>query len=256
MEGWVKLHRKFLKWEWYDDANTKIVFLHLLLTCNHEKKRWRRHEINPGERIIGLEKFGKEIGLSLQQVRTALDKLESTNEITKQSGASFTLVKLNKWDEYQLGNKVNNKRITNEQQTSNKRVTTTKECKNERMKEVSTVSVDTNSASPRDLYENKKAKGNSMSLQDFEIFWNMYPNKVNRKKALEKFLKLNSSLLDAILSGLKAAISSPDWTKDGGKYVPHPTTWINGERWNDKIITNKPKTFNLPKYDPSERHKA
>lgn len=24
-----------------------------------------------------------------------------------------------------------------------------------------------------------------------------------------------------------------DWQKDGGQYIPLPTTWLNGERWED-----------------------
>ena len=39
--GWIKLHRKFLKWEWYSDINTKSLFLHLLLTANHKDKQWQ-----------------------------------------------------------------------------------------------------------------------------------------------------------------------------------------------------------------------
>ncbi|MNY63023.1 hypothetical protein D3C86_1999290 [compost metagenome] len=31
---------------------------------------------------------------------------------------------------------------------------------------------------------------------------------------------------------------SHDWLKDGGKYVPMPTTWLNGRRWEDEVKTN------------------
>ena len=39
--GWIKLHRKFKEWEWYQDENTKSVFIHLLLDANHKDKKWR-----------------------------------------------------------------------------------------------------------------------------------------------------------------------------------------------------------------------
>jgi len=153
MEGWIKIHRKLLEWEWYDDTNTKVLFIHLLLKCNHKKKKWRGKEINPGEIIIGITEFGAQIGLSRQQVRTSFNKLISTNEITIYSTPNYSLVKLNKWDDYQTDNQQNNQRITNEQPTNNQRITTTKECKKERKKELSTVSKDTNSALPRVQYE-------------------------------------------------------------------------------------------------------
>ena len=51
MEGWIKLHRKILDWEWYDDINTKVLFLHLLLTANHEEQKWRGKIIERGQLI-------------------------------------------------------------------------------------------------------------------------------------------------------------------------------------------------------------
>lgn len=42
MDGWIKLHRKLINWEWYQDTNVKVVFLHLLLIANHEDKKWQR----------------------------------------------------------------------------------------------------------------------------------------------------------------------------------------------------------------------
>lgn len=38
MEGWISLYRKILNWEWYSDANTFRLFIHLLLQANHEEK--------------------------------------------------------------------------------------------------------------------------------------------------------------------------------------------------------------------------
>lgn len=134
--GWIKIHRKLLSWEWYDDINTKCLFFHLLLKCNHTQKKWRGIVINPGEIIIGIEEFGRQIGLTRQQARTAFSKLKSTNEITIKTSNSFTLIKLNNWGSYQENNQQDNQRITNEQPTDNQRITTTKECKNERMKEL------------------------------------------------------------------------------------------------------------------------
>lgn len=134
-KGWIKLHRKLIEWEWYDDVNVMRVFTHLLLTCNHKKKKWRGIVVKAGEKITSYAKLAEGANLSVQQVRTALGKLESTGEITRRPHSKFTLLKLNSWSEYQE----DNKQITNKQQTNNKQITTNKNEKNEkneRMKEI------------------------------------------------------------------------------------------------------------------------
>lgn len=140
MEGWIKLYRKFLNWEWYEDNNTKIVFLHLLLTANHVDKKWKGITIKRGERLTSINNLSEEIHLKNQQTRTALNKLKSTNEITTKATNRYTLITIEKYNDYQVNdnkdNKQNNKQITNEQQTNNnqnnKRVTTTKERKEDK----------------------------------------------------------------------------------------------------------------------------
>ena len=53
-------------------------------------------------------------------------------------------------------------------------------------------------------------------------------------KAYQK-LKADSALLDKLLNALERQKQSPAWKKDGGQYIPHPATWLNGHRWEDEI---------------------
>ncbi len=73
-----------------------------------------------------------------------------------------------------------------------------------------------------------------MDISHFEKFWSIYPNKINKKKASELFLKLDVTLITAILAAVEKQKLTESWFKDGGKYVPYPTTWLSGERWNDE----------------------
>lgn len=109
MDGWIKIHRKFLDWEWYDDINTKVVFLHLLLLANHEDKNWRGQIILRGQLVTSINNLSKSIGLSAQQTRTSLNKLKSTNEITIKSTNKYTTVTIVKYNDYQVNENKNNK---------------------------------------------------------------------------------------------------------------------------------------------------
>ena len=90
LNGYIKLHRKLVDWEWYTDVNVKVVFLHLLLTASFRKTSYQGMEILPGQVIVGTHALAVNTGLSRQQVRTALNKLASTNEITIKSTNTLT----------------------------------------------------------------------------------------------------------------------------------------------------------------------
>lgn len=122
MEWFVQLHKKICDWEWYTDIPTCKLFFHILLKCNYKEAKWKWKVINPWEFITSLEHLSLETGLTRQQVRTAINKLKSTWEITHYSTNEYTTLALNNWESY---NTRDNIPITNEQQTNNKRITTT-----------------------------------------------------------------------------------------------------------------------------------
>ena len=136
--GWVKIHRKFEKWEWYTDIPVKVLFLHLILQANHEDQKWQGKEIKRGQCVVGSVKLAEETGLSRQQVRTALDKLKSTGEITTESTNKFTIVTIDNYSLYQAcddaeqptNQPTDNQQITNKQPTNNQQITTNKNVKN------------------------------------------------------------------------------------------------------------------------------
>ena len=101
MGGWILLYRKLLKWEWYSNSAVKGVFIHLLLTANHEDGRWQGIEIKRGETVISLSKLASATGLGIKQVRNALQKLEETGEIERQRAKQYTRIKLLNYCTYQ-----------------------------------------------------------------------------------------------------------------------------------------------------------
>ena len=73
----------------------------------------------------------------------------------------------------------------------------------------------------------------------FSGFWSLYPKKVERKKSEAKWDKLDLATQEIIIADLRKRVLGEKWSKDGGKYIEMPTTYLNGERWNDEIIENK-----------------
>lgn len=127
---YIKLFRKMLTWEWYGDTNTFRLFMHILLKANYEPSRYRGHEIGAGECVFGRKKWAKELKLSEQEIRTAMNHLKATGEITTKATNRFTVIHLEKWEFWQIGEGKATKKLTNNQPTINQQLTTSKESKN------------------------------------------------------------------------------------------------------------------------------
>jgi predicted transcriptional regulator len=117
--GFIKLHRSLLKWEWYDDISTFKVFLHLLLTVNIEDSKWRGEKIPAGARVTSIAKLAEETKLSQQKIRTALKHLELTHELTNKKTSKYTVVTVSNWSKFQQLTRS----LTKKQQTTNKQLT-------------------------------------------------------------------------------------------------------------------------------------
>jgi hypothetical protein len=126
--GWIKLHRQILEWEWYSDNNCFRLFLHLLLKANHKEKRFKGIELKVGSIVTSRDLLARETGLSSQQIRTALNKLISTNEITSETSSQGTILQIVSYEKYQVATN----EITNEQPTSNQQSTTNNNVKKEK----------------------------------------------------------------------------------------------------------------------------
>ena len=88
-------------WEWYSNPTTFCVWMHLLIEANHETKQWHGFEITAGQLVTSLHSLAKSTGLSVQQIRTALNNLKSTHEITMLATKKFSIVTICMYDEYQ-----------------------------------------------------------------------------------------------------------------------------------------------------------
>ena len=107
----------------------------------------------------------------------------------------------------------------------------------ERLPQVSIgkVSIDKNNKNNISCNKNSEIEVLDQKEMWFESFWEIYPKHQDKKKAKQKFLKActNEKEYKAIMDGLRNVL--PVWAKKDTKYIPMPTTWLNGERWNDEV---------------------
>lgn len=101
--GFVVLYRSILNWEWYNDANTFRLFVHLILTANYTSAKWKNRQIDVGQRITSLTKLSQELNLSIKQIRTCLKHLEQTGEVALETSSQYTLITINNYEKYQSG---------------------------------------------------------------------------------------------------------------------------------------------------------
>ena len=139
MSGYVKIHRKITEWEWYGDLNTRVVFLHLIFTANWKDGRFKGIDIPRGSLVTSARNLAEEVGLSIRQTRTALEHLQSTNEVTIKGHGKFSVVEIKNYDEYQATDKQEVNEATNSRQTESQsddeQPTTIEEYKNKKNKE-------------------------------------------------------------------------------------------------------------------------
>lgn len=141
MNGWIKLHRSMLDWEWYRDVNVTKLFIHMLLMASTEDKRWQGVEVKRGDLIASRETLAAGTGLTVQQVRTALNKLRSTGEVTVNQHPKFGVYSIKNYNLYQDINQQSNRQITDDQPAINRQSTTSKEDKNTRKEKLRRESV-------------------------------------------------------------------------------------------------------------------
>ena len=95
----------------------------------------------------------------------------------------------------------------------------------------------------------------------FDRFWESYPRKTAKQEAIKAFEKLkpDAMLIETMVKAIERQKQSAQWQEDGGRYIPHPATWINQRRWEDVLPAKGPeklKVVNAAKYDQREYHES
>ena len=236
--GFISLHRQILDWEWYSDANTFCLFVHLLLIANYVDGRFKGRVIKRGQVVTSLHDLSTKTGLSIQQTKTALKHLQLTGEITNESTSGYRIITVVKYDQFQTPTNLS----TSDQQTTNKRAN--KQLTNELTSEQQQYNNNNNITKEQD---NNNARLRSLA-QRFEDFWSAYPKRTGKENAKKAFAKIDpdEELLTDMIIAIGRQKVSRQWQENGGQFIPYPATWLNGHRWEDDVQEPAPQPAQQP----------
>lgn len=189
--GCVMIHRSITSWEWYTDVPVRVLFEHLILTANWKDAKFRGYDIKRGERICSLQTLEEETGLTIQQLRTALSKLEKTGEIEKSKIEGKTRIRVVNFKKFQKINRratcekdtqqahnsgVDDNGATFHQQTSNISSTNDQQGDKKDNKAINKI-INNNSACAREVFSFPIKGGGSYTLTDekHKDLSDMYP---------------------------------------------------------------------------------
>lgn len=136
MSGYVKIDRKILEWEWWDDINTYRLFSYMVIVANWEAGRFRGITVPRGSFVSSLSSLSDKTKLTVNEVRTALKHLTSSGEVTSKPHGKFTVFTVNNYNLYQGDNteitgisQADNRQATGNPQPVNNLLTTIEEVK-------------------------------------------------------------------------------------------------------------------------------
>jgi hypothetical protein len=255
MSGWIKLHRKIWDWPYASDKDFLVVWIYLLTHAAHESRsvlfNGQRIMLNPGQLVAGRKQIAEKTGVTQSKVQRVLKRLESEQQIEQQANNRSRLISLAGWHLYQeseqpYGQPVNIQRTTDEQP-----VNTYKERKKKK-----------NGKKEKEGYYVPKEKAAPSSLDvEFESFWEGCQKRVAKpaaKKAWMKMRKENRTDLsgDELLAKYNALVESVMAERGTKEFVPHPSTWINQDRWDDEEATQgaegKPAAIEAKHAEPAD----
>ena len=129
-KGWVKLHRQLIDNPIFKNDKLFRVFMYCILKASHSEHDQLVGDVivkvKSGQFVTGRKAISSDNGLTEQNERTALSKLEKLNILTSKPTNKFSLISITNWGKYQQ----DNQQVTSSQPTSNQQVTTNKNGKN------------------------------------------------------------------------------------------------------------------------------
>lgn len=114
--GYIKLDRNILNWEWYGDINTCRLFIHMIVKANWEESRFQGKIVPRGSFVSSFQKLSNETNITVREVRTAINHLKKTGEVTYKSYSKYSVFTVKNYSQYQQNDTQSDKQVTSKRQ--------------------------------------------------------------------------------------------------------------------------------------------
>ena len=129
MKGFILLHRSFLDWEWYKVPSVRIVFEYCLMRANYTDTKIQGIKLKRGQFLTSIPTIAEANGITIQNVRTALKKLEDSGNLTRTTHSKYSIITVVNYNEYQISNS----QLTDNQQSANSQLTDNQQSANSQL---------------------------------------------------------------------------------------------------------------------------
>ena len=224
--GYIKLWRKTIDSEAFADPVLFKLWCLCILSANHKENfvaidgLSRPVQVLPGQFITGRFELHKtfyprkkKTNISPVTLWRKLQTLQNMQNLIINSYSKYSIISICNWPVYQQ----NDHQLINRRSSTDHQLITNKNDKNDK---------------------NDKKEG----IEDFDIFWAIYPKKKKKEDARKAFAVLvknnNFPEVSVLVEAVKAQKNTNDWKKEGGQFIPHPATWLRSGSWQDEIHVN------------------
>lgn len=183
MDGHIKFYRKFLDWGWYQDINTKVLFIHMLLKANWKDGTFMGTTVPRGSFVSSIKSLAYETGLTEREIRTGISHLKMTGEVTSKATNKYSVFTIKNYDLYQPDDRQDSTQATGERHSNDKRTTTIEERNKEKKKEGNK-----KENTLKGVKEKEPVKGQHKNdCVGFEQLWQAYPRKKEKAAAYKAY---------------------------------------------------------------------
>lgn len=196
MEGYIKLSRKLLAWEWYGDSNTLKLFIHCLLMANWKDGKYKGVDVPRGSFVSSLRTLAKELNMTERMVRTSLAHLKSTQEVTQSTYPKFSVFTVVSYDKYQSSDTQSDRQATHKRHAIEE--------------------------------EKKESNNNIIYNAHFDALWQAYPRKRDKARAYKCYLaRLKDGFSeDELYQAVKRYAEECRTEHREERYIKHAATFL------------------------------